>query len=120
MANLTVNEMSTQEWDKYVSCHKNVHHEQSSGYGQKRKDYGFYCKRIGVYSDGHLVCGAQILYRNTICTSVFGKQHWPHLGWQHFRVYRRRIWLGGFLPVFNSNLYSQYFTTLCFMETRSR
>ena len=51
------------EWDRFVASHPNGHVLQCSAWGELKSAYGWRAERVAVREGGHLVAGAQVLYR---------------------------------------------------------
>jgi peptidoglycan pentaglycine glycine transferase (the first glycine) len=65
------------EWDAFVAGQPDGHHEQSSGYGANRRNYGFEVDRVLVREHGSIVGGAQLLVRGTAVGRVAHVQRAP-------------------------------------------
>lgn len=63
MDKLTIGHVPDAAWDEYVGRHPAGHHEQSSSFARNRESYRFRTARIGVFENGQLVGGAQLIYR---------------------------------------------------------
>lgn len=72
MDKFTIGPVPDAAWDAYVGQHPAGHHEQSSSFARNRESYRFRTARIGVSEKGHLVGGAQFIYRWVPFAGRFG------------------------------------------------
>ncbi len=54
------------EWDAFVATHPQASFFQVSAWGQLKSEFGWQPQRIGISQNGHLIAGAQVLYRPLI------------------------------------------------------
>lgn len=65
MDSLCISDASDDEWDAFVAAQHDGHHEQCSGYGKSRAEWGFRCDRVVVREGKRIVGGVQALAQRT-------------------------------------------------------
>jgi len=55
--------VAPEDWDRFVARHPAAHILQTSPWGALKGRFGWADERVGLFDDGELIAGAQVLYR---------------------------------------------------------